>query len=75
MICYIEEIKSVGLFDHEQKVILLTAMSSMKALHLFEKNTLKCEGCKALTEESVYADDYSTKLNIIAIVCEKVSVR
>ena len=52
----VEEIRSIGLPDHRQKVTLLV-VSTMLALRRIEENVTKYRGTKTPTAESIYAID------------------
>ena len=64
-----EEIRSVGLPDHRQKVTLL-AVNTMLALRWIEENITKYREARAPTEESIYAIDYSRRLELFETACK-----
>ena len=59
----VEEIRSIGLPDHRQKVTLLV-VSTMLALRWIEENVTKYRESKTPTAESIYAIDYSRRLKL-----------
>ena len=65
----VEEVRSIGLPDHRQKVTLLV-MSSMLALRWIEENVTKYWESKAPTAESIHAIDYSRRLELFETVCK-----
>ena len=56
-----EEIRSIGLRDHQQKVTILL-VSTMLALRWIEENVTKYRESKTPRAESYYAIDYSSRL-------------
>ena len=60
----VEEIRSLGLPDHQQKVTILV-MSTMLALRWVEENVTKHRESKTPTAESIYALDYSRRLGCL----------
>ena len=65
----VEEIRSIGLPDHQQKVIILV-VSTMLALRWIEENVAKYRESKAPTAESIHAIDYSRRLELFETVCK-----
>ena len=65
----VEEIRSIGLPDHRQKVTLLV-MSTMLALRWIEENVTKYRETKTPTAESIYAIDYSRRLDLFETACK-----
>ena len=65
----VEEIWSIGLPDHQQKVTILV-VSTMLALRWIEENVTKYRESKTPTAESIYAIDYSRTLELFDIVCK-----
>ena len=65
----VEEIRSVGLPDHRQKVIILV-VSTMLALRWIEENVTKYRKSKTPTVESIYAIDYSRRLELFETACK-----
>ena len=64
-----EEIRSIGLPDHRQKVTLLV-VSTMLALRWIEENITKYREVKTPTAESIYAIDYSRRLELFETACK-----
>ena len=64
-----EEIRSIGLPDHRQKVTLLV-VSTMLALRWIEENITKYREAKTPTAESIYAIDYSRRLELFETSCK-----
>ena len=65
----VEEIRSIGLPDHRQKVTLLV-VSTMLALRWIEENVTKYRESKTPTAESIYAIDYSRRLELFETACK-----
>ena len=65
----VEEVRSIGLPDHRQKVTLLV-VSSMLALRWIEENVTKYRESKAPTAESIHAIDYNRRLELIETACK-----
>ena len=65
----VEEIRSIGLPDHQQKVTILV-VSTMLALRWIEENVTKYRESKTPTAESIYAIDYSRRLELFETVCK-----
>ena len=65
----VEEIQSIGLSDHQQKVTILV-VSTMLALRWIEENVTKYRESKTPTAESIYAIDYSRRLELFETVCK-----
>ena len=65
----VEEIRSIGLPDHRQKVILLV-VSTMLALRWIEENMTKYRESKTPTAESIHAIDYSRRLQLFETACK-----
>ena len=59
----VEETRSIGLPDHRQKVTLLV-VSTMLALRWIEENVTKYRETKTPTAQSIYAIDYSRRLEL-----------
>ena len=59
----VEEIRSIGLPDHRQKVTILV-VSTMLALQWIEENVVKNRESKTPTAESIYAIDFSRRLEL-----------
>ena len=64
-----EEIRSIGLPDHRQKVTLLV-VSTMLALRWIEENITKYREATTPTAESIYAIDYSRRLELFETACK-----
>ena len=58
-----EENRSIGLPDHMQNLTLLV-VSTMLALRWIEENVTECRKSKTPTAESIYAIDYSRRLEL-----------
>ena len=69
LVLYVEEIRSIGLPDHQQKVTILV-VSTMLALRWIEENVTKYRESKTPTAESVHAIDYSRRLELFETVCK-----
>ena len=65
----VEEVRSIGLPDHRQKVTLLV-VSSMLALRWMEEDVTKYRETKAPTAESIHAIDYSRRLELLETACK-----
>ena len=65
----VEEIRSMGLPDHRQKVTILV-VSTMLALRWIEENVTKYRESKTPTAESIYAIDYSRRLELFETACK-----
>ena len=65
----VEEIWSIGLPDHRQKVTLLV-VSTMLALRWIEENVTKYRESKTPTAESIHAIDYSRRLELFETACK-----
>ena len=65
----VEEIRSIGLPDHRQKVTLLV-VSTMLALRWIEENITKYREATTPTAESIYAIDYSRILELFETACK-----
>ena len=65
----VEEIRSIGLPEHQQKVTILV-VSTMLALRWIEENVTKYRESKTPTAESIYAIDYSRRLELFETVCK-----
>ena len=65
----VEEIRSIGLPDHQQKVTILV-VSTMLALRWIEENVTKYRESKTPTAESIYTIDYSRRLEFFETVCK-----
>ena len=64
-----EEIRSIGLPDHRQKVTILV-VSTMLALRWIEENITKYREAGTPTAESIYAIDYSRRLELFETACK-----
>ena len=64
-----EEIRSIGLSDHRQKVTNLV-VSTMLALRWIGENVTKYPESKTPTAESIYAIDYSRRLELFETACK-----
>ena len=69
LISDVEEIRSLGLSDHQQKVTILV-VSTMLALRWIEEIVAKYRESKTPTAESIYAIDYSRRLELFEIACK-----
>ena len=65
----VEEIQSIGLPNHRQKVSVLI-VSTMLALRWIEENVTKYRESRAPTAESKYANEYSRRLKLIETACK-----
>ena len=65
----VEEIRSIGLPDYQQKVTNLV-VSTMLALRWIEENVTKYRESKTPTAESIHAIDYSRRLELFETVCK-----
>ena len=65
----VKEIRSLGLPDHQQKVTILV-VSTMLALRWIEENVAKYRESKTPTAESIYAIDYSRRLDLFETACK-----
>ena len=65
----VEEIRSLGLPDHQQKVTILV-VSTMLALRWIEENVTKYRESKTPTAESIYAIDFSSRLELFETACK-----
>ena len=65
----VEDFRSIGLPDHRQKVALLV-VSTMLALRWIEENVTKYRVSKTPTAESIYAIDYSKRIELFEIACK-----
>ena len=65
----VEEIWSIGLSDHRQKVTLVM-VRTMLALGWIEENVTKYRESKTPTAKSMYAIDYSRKLELFKTACK-----
>ena len=65
----IEEIKSLGLPEHRQKVAILV-VSTMLALRWMEENIAKYRESRTPTAESIHAIDYSRRLELFETACK-----
>ena len=65
----IEEIKSLGLPEHRQKVTILV-VSTMLALRWIEENVAKYRESRTPTAESIHAIDYSRRLELFETACK-----
>ena len=65
----VEEIRSIGLPDHQQKVTILV-VSTILALRWIEEIVTKYRESKTPTAESIYALDYSRRLELFETECK-----
>ena len=65
----VDEIRSIGLPDHQQKVTILV-VSTMLAIRWIEENVTKYRESKAPTAESIHAIDYNRRLELFETVCK-----
>ena len=65
----VEEIRSLGLPEHQQKVTILV-VSTMLALRWMEENIAKYRQSKTPTAESIHAIDYSRRLELFETACK-----
>ena len=65
----VEEIQSIGLPDHQQKVTILV-VSTMLASRWIEENVTKYRESKAPTAESIHAIDYNKRLELFETACK-----
>ena len=65
----VEEIRTVGSHDHQQKLTILV-VSTMLTLRWIEENVTKYRESKIPTAESIYATDYSRRLELFETVCK-----
>ena len=65
----VEEIRSFGLPEHQQKVTILV-VSTMLALRWMEENIAKYRESKTPTAESIHAIDYSRRLELFETACK-----
>ena len=65
----VEEIQSIGLPDHQQKVTILV-VSTMLASRWIEENVTKYRESKAPTVESIHAIDYNKRLELFETACK-----
>ena len=65
----VEEVQSIGLPDHQQKVTILV-VSTMLALRWIEENVTKYRESKTPTAESIHAIYYSRRLELFEFVCK-----
>ena len=65
----VEEIRPIGLPDHRQKMTNLV-VSTMLALRWIEENVTKYRESKTPMAESIYAIDYSRRLEIFETACK-----
>ena len=68
-----EEIRSVGLPNHQQKVTLFV-VSSMMALRWIEENVTKYRESRAPTAESIHVIDYNRRLELFETACKVFSI-
>ena len=65
----VEEIWSIGLPDHQQKVTILV-VTTMLALRWIEENDTNYRESKTPTAESIYAIDYSRRIELFETACK-----
>ena len=73
LILDVEEIRSIGLPDHQQKVTRFV-VSSMLALRWIEENVTKYRESTAPTAESIHVIDYSWRLELFETACRVFSI-
>ena len=73
LICDVEEFRSIGLREHQQKVTLFV-VSSMLALRCIKENVTKYRESKAPTVDSLHAIDYSRRLELFETACKVFSI-
>ena len=66
----VEEIRSLGLPDHHQQEVTILVVSTMLALRWIEENVKKYRESKTPTAESIYAIDYSRRLELFETACK-----
>ena len=69
----VEEIRTIGLPDHQQKVTLFEVISMM-ALQWMKENVTKYREPKKPTVESIHAIDYSRILELFEFACKVFAV-
>ena len=69
LVWQVEEIRSIVLPDHQQKVTILV-VSTMLALRWIEENVMKYRESKTPTAESIHAIDYNRRLELFETVCK-----
>ena len=69
----VEEIWSIVLPDHQQKVTILV-VSTMMALRWIKENVTKYRESKTPTAESIYAIDYSRRLELFETLCKVIAI-
>ena len=69
----VEEVRSIGLPDHRQKVTILV-MNTTLALRLIEEYVTKYRKSKTPTAESIYANDYSSRLELCETACKVLAI-
>ena len=69
----VEEIRSIELPDHQQKVTLFV-VSSMMALRWIEEKITKYRESKAPTVETIHAVDYIRRLELFETACKVFAV-
>ena len=69
----VEEIRSIELLDHQQKITFFV-VSSMLALRWIEENVTKYRESKTPTVESIHAIDYSRSLELFETACKVFAV-
>ena len=69
----VEEIRSVGLPDHQQKVTLFV-VTSMPALQWIDENVTKYQESTAPTAESIHGIDYNRRLELFETACKVFSI-
>ena len=73
MIWDVEEVRSIGLPHHRQKLTLLV-VSSRLALRWIEENVTKYRESEAPTAESILAIDYSSRLELFETACKSFAI-
>ena len=68
-----EEVRSIGLPNHQQKATLFV-VSSMLALRWIQENVTKNRESRAPTVESIHAIDYSRRLELFEAACKVFAV-
>ena len=69
----VEEIRSIGLPDHRQKVTPLV-VSTMLALRWIEENVTEYRESKTPTAESIHAIDYSRRIEMFETACKAFAI-
>ena len=70
----VEEIRSLGLPEHQQKVTILVVSTTL-ALRWIEENVTKYRESKTPTAELIFAIDYSRRLEFVETACKVFAIR